>query len=335
MIQPRTAYILGLVIMPMVAPSLALPTPHSHTYTAIAKRSNIIDSLISILVIVLGFGGKLVSSGVDINTRPQVTMPDTGKGRPIRNNLDIEATIVHYAGYAEGPYELTGKSWSCQTCQKPEFQGTIVDVYWENAINGSTGYIAHNPKEKLIVISFRGSKELSDWRDSLNIDLVPWPASIPGSQVMAGVHEGYASLEPRIIPYVASLAERYPDYAILATGHSLGGSRASLCALDLSIQHPQLVSRLRLYTYGIPKLGNSEFANAINRLEIPAYRAVNRGDIAAHLPPDNPEYVHFGTEVWFQDGNVTLCYLDRRGQCSDTLSIFELSIYDHSSYPGM
>ncbi|ORX68295.1 alpha/beta-hydrolase [Linderina pennispora] len=306
---------------------LARPGSHPHIDVSIAKRDNPLTSLLSVLSGALGVGGN--NSELDSETpNPQ------GSGRP-RANAALERTLTHYAGYAEATYELTGKPWSCQTCQKPEFQGTIVDVYWENAINGSTGYIAHNPKEKLIVISFRGSKELSDWRDSLNIDLVPWPASIPGSQVMAGVHEGYASLEPRIIPYVASLAERYPDYAILATGHSLGGARASLCALDLSIQHPQLVSRLRLYTYGIPKLGNSEFANAISRLGIPAYRAVNRGDLAPHLPIGLSDYVHFGTEAWIRDSGVTVCNGPTSGQCSDTLPPLSLNLVDHSSYPGM
>ena len=43
------------------------------------------------------------------------------------------------------------------------------------------------------------------------------------------------------------------EYRIHFVGHSLGGSLASLAAMDMSIQMPDIADRIRLYTYGQPR----------------------------------------------------------------------------------
>ncbi|KAJ2527875.1 hypothetical protein EV175_007507, partial [Coemansia sp. RSA 1933] len=66
---------------------------------------------------------------------------------------------------------------------------------------------------------------------------------------------------------------------------------------DLALQHPELQRRIRMYTYGQAKCGNEVFADFMNRSNIPIARVVNKGDIAPHLPSNNPTLVQFGTEI--------------------------------------
>uniref|UniRef100_A0A0K0CXG5 Lipase_3 domain-containing protein n=1 Tax=Angiostrongylus cantonensis TaxID=6313 RepID=A0A0K0CXG5_ANGCA len=104
----------------------------------------------------------------------------------------------------------------------------------------------------------------------------------------------------------------YPSYQVLFTGHSLGGALASLASIVFAHRHPALQNKINLITYGQPRVGNYEYAEAHSRLVPDSWRIVHKYDLVAHLPACafrffshsctpllNHSPYHHGTEVWF------------------------------------
>ena len=79
------------------------------------------------------------------------------------------------------------------------------------------------------------------------------------------------------------------------TGHSLGGSIASLAAFDLARTLRQLNlssrSHVRVYTAGCPRTGNVPFARAYNELVPDTWNVINENDIVPAIP-------HASSMIW-------------------------------------
>ncbi|KAJ1812963.1 hypothetical protein LPJ75_003396, partial [Coemansia sp. RSA 2598] len=190
-----------------------------------------------------------------------------------------------YAAYSGAAYLVDSDTWTCGIqCSRPGTEGTVIKYRWSIPVVTSRGFIALNPNKKIIVVSFRGSAEFGDWVEDFTTSFVDWPRSGAGTQVGMGYLEGYQVASPLIMRTVVELSIGYPDYTIVATGHSLGGARASMFAADISAKYPHLLSRLELYTYGQPKCGDMGFADYMDSLDFPKIREVNKADIAPHLP---------------------------------------------------
>ncbi|KAJ2549853.1 hypothetical protein EV175_004287, partial [Coemansia sp. RSA 1933] len=143
--------------------------------------------------------------------------------------------------------------------------------------------------------------------DNIEFELEQWPPSIDGSKVHAGFLRGYLDARDSIVPNLKAIASEYPDHAIAIVGHSLGGARASLCVLDLSLSNPDLLHRIYLYTQGQPRTGNSVFANAMDAIAVPKYREVYEYDIVPRIPPEFLGYSHFLTEAWVHENETIIC----------------------------
>ncbi|CAM9732160.1 unnamed protein product [Chrysoparadoxa australica] len=91
---------------------------------------------------------------------------------------------------------------------------------------------------------------------------------------------------------------------IYVTGHSLGGALATLCAVDFADRFK--ASKLTMYNFGSPRVGNSAFARLYNEKHAGAFRIVNDMDMIARLPPEQPisflEYSHVGRTVLVKEG---------------------------------
>ncbi|PIA19248.1 alpha/beta-hydrolase [Coemansia reversa NRRL 1564] len=262
-------------------------------------------------------------------------MKQEGQQKIISNQTqDILAVFAAYSGAA---YTVTDE-WNCQyACEYPGTQGTIIEHHWNIGFPQSVGYIARNPSGRIIVVAFQGTDDISQWIDNLNITQVPWPPQISGSQVHAGFLRGYTSAQDSILSKLESLANQYPGYSIAIVGHSLGGARAAICLLDISIKMPDLLPRISLFTQGQPRTGNKEFANAVDNLQSSKYRVVYEYDIATRLPLFSMDYHHHATEAWIHHNQTLLCLTQTiEDGCSGNGDILHpLKINDHYNYPGL
>uniref|UniRef100_A0AC35FXZ5 Fungal lipase-like domain-containing protein n=1 Tax=Panagrolaimus sp. PS1159 TaxID=55785 RepID=A0AC35FXZ5_9BILA len=130
-----------------------------------------------------------------------------------------------------------------------------------------------------------------------------------------------------------------PTFELWVTGHSLGAAMASLCAAEIVKSGYFSANKTKLITFGQPRTGNKDYAEAHDLLMNYSYRVVHANDIVPHLPTDGFEnYRHHKSEVWFNNAMLTSesgyieCDEDESKLCSD--GVFDLSIDDHRSYYG-
>ncbi|KAJ2828589.1 hypothetical protein IWW50_001307 [Coemansia erecta] len=252
-------------------------------------------------------------------------------------SIQGQDTLSVFAAYSGAAYTVSD-SWNCRfACQHPGTEDTVIEHHWDIGFPPSAGYIARNPSGRFIVVAFRGTGETSQWADNVNIVQVPWPDEISGSRVHAGFLRGYTSVQSDVLSKLKSLATQYPDYSIAIVGHSLGGARAALCFLDVSVKMPELMPRVYMYTQGQPRTGNKNFADAIDALSAPKYRGVYEYDVAPRLPPTIMGYHHHSTEAWYHNNDTLLCLQPTVDDgCAGNGDILHpLSIDDHFGYPGL
>ena len=147
----------------------------------------------------------------------------------------------------------------------------------------STGELCSGVSKKAVIISFRGSQEKQDWIN----DFTAWHTVIPYGNYESDirVHQGfltcYKSVRGDILSYISK--NRSEIYNIYITGHSLGGALATLCAVDIQFNFPDI--KLQVYTSGAPKVGNKAFVRSYNKRVPDTTRTYARQDIVPKLPP--------------------------------------------------
>ncbi|KAJ1733632.1 hypothetical protein LPJ61_001466 [Coemansia biformis] len=236
--------------------------------------------------------------------------------------------------YAQAAYTV-GNTWDCvPSCQQSETVGTVLDYTWHNISPASVGFLGHNNRTRIIVVSFRGTKDVDDWVQDSEFSLDAWPPHVPGSMVHHGFLSAYQSVATGVMREIVRLAARHPTYRIVFTGHSLGGAEAVLCAVDTLHRHSELVHRTHIYTYGMPRIGNSDWADSVEGLGIPVYRVVYENDMVVHIPFQWLGYTHFAQEVWIHRNRTVFCGAKTRESpvCSAGVSLSDYSIADHSQY---
>ncbi|CAJ0593715.1 unnamed protein product [Cylicocyclus nassatus] len=173
------------------------------------------------------------------------------------------------------------------------------------------GYVAM--RDGWIIVAFRGTRT----KVQLITELIE-SMSEPKKKIRAGgavQHYFYIALNAvwrQMHVVLRKLQATYPDYQIMFTGHSLGGALASLASTVFAHRHPALQSKIHLITYGQPRVGNFDYAQAHSRLVPKSWRIVHKYDLVAHLPLcafrllsrsctslHNHSPYHHGTEVWF------------------------------------
>ena len=111
------------------------------------------------------------------------------------------------------------------------------------------------------------------------------------------VHRGWLADWKKCIPVVyAVLREQMENIAtrVIFLGHSYGGALAQLAAWYYSQEVG--MPRVRLRTYGSPRVGNKKFAKDLDRRTDSNYRYVIQGDPVTKTPLAI-RYRHGGTEI--------------------------------------
>ena len=102
--------------------------------------------------------------------------------------------------------------------------------------------------------------------EALDIDIILIPFSSNGvSDELSEnvlVHQGflnaYNSVQDDVLTTVASQLQQFPSYSLISTGHSLGGSLASIGGISLAANFPGVP--LGVFTFGQPRTGSPEYA---------------------------------------------------------------------------
>lgn len=115
----------------------------------------------------------------------------------------------------------------------------------------------------------------------------------------------------------------------MVTGHSLGGALAAFASIDI---HKNIAVVSQVYTFGQPRIGNSNMAKFMVGAIPNTYRVIDYADIVPHLPPGVFNFLHYGHEVWYSPRGMQsykIC-ASEDSNCADSISITSLSTDDHS-----
>lgn len=165
----------------------------------------------------------------------------------------------------------------------------------EKFINDTQVYVAKHSQQPIIVIAFRGTE--MNWKDWLtDVHFLSsgytyskwfkkWLITLFSlKRVHSGFFNAYKTVRSDVYNEVKKLLpDNLIEAKVLVTGHSLGATLATLCALDLKEKYPQL--DINLYTYGSPRVGNKHFVNYFKKKIKVSWRIVNDKDIVPSVPP--------------------------------------------------
>ncbi|KAH7928960.1 alpha/beta-hydrolase [Leucogyrophana mollusca] len=209
--------------------------------------------------------------------------------------------LVRYTKYSSGAYQIL--------CARP--MGNTLVTQFTDLISSTHGYIARDDTRKEIIIAFRGSQNVGHILLDSEIILIPLEAPGIGDAGDARVHMGFlfafSSVASTVISHMDSLLKEHPDYTVVCTGHSLGGSIASIGAISVKGSFPD--AAIRLFTFGRdmhpqhsgqPRTGNKAFATLVETMLDPTniFRAVHSFDGVPTMIPTKLGYHHHATEYW-------------------------------------
>ncbi|KIY66428.1 alpha/beta-hydrolase [Cylindrobasidium torrendii FP15055 ss-10] len=188
----------------------------------------------------------------------------------------------------------------------------IAEVWGVPPLQNVHGYVARDDEKKELIVAMRGSGSVVDILLDTAVALVPFIS--PGvTHLPSGVcvHSGFLIAWNAVaLQILAILKEQFyiyeiKGYSLVAAGHSLGGSLASLATVALKENFPE--HTMRCYTYGAPRTGNKEFADYFNAtFGENACRVVHSSDGVCTIIPRSFGYHHHGVEYWQQDEENTV-----------------------------
>lgn len=193
------------------------------------------------------------------------------------------------------------------------------------------GYIGYLPSKKSIFVVFRGSTSIKDWANNLDAILTNY-SYCSKCEVHKGFYKAQQSVISQVISGVSSLQAKFPDYKVVVSGHSLGAAMATLTSLDLVQKGVVPANKLKLFDFGSPRVGNSEFAKWASSALPDRHRVTHYKDMVVHVPM-HERFMHLSGE-WYEDNDKSVreCSGYEDKNCSYQWHI--TSIDDHMNYLG-
>jgi predicted lipase len=189
------------------------------------------------------------------------------------------------------------------------------------------GYVGYIPSKSSIYVVYRGSTSISDWVNNIDVILTGY-----NKCSSCEVHKGFYKAEQAVIGYVTSAVQKlrtqFPSYKVVVTGHSLGAAMATLTSLDfLSSGIPN-----RMFNFGSPRVGNTNFANYASGAIADRNRVTHYKDMVPHVPM-HERFTHISGE-WYEDpSGLHECSGLEDKNCSYQWHI--TNVDDHMHYLGL
>jgi hypothetical protein len=147
-----------------------------------------------------------------------------------------------------------------------------------------------------VVIAIRGTEGIHEWIHDAQFLQMPCPFLAGSGHTEDGFTAMYLSMttscdpaSPTVTKALPSLAFPKPVTSLTICGHSLGGSLATLLALDIAANTP--FKNPTVYTYASPRTGDPQFVATYNQVVPNTTRIAGRLDLVPKLPLP-PLYEH-------------------------------------------
>ena len=210
--------------------------------------------------------------------------------------------------------------------------------------NDCSAYVAVSHELNVTALAFRGSTNFNQTFTIFMESLTSPKTKFLNGEVQTYWKRGFEELWSSMKTEVKDLVSQNPSYQLWVTGHSLGGAIASLASTWLSNNSFAPRKNIILYTFGMPRVGNYDYALQHDQLVNNSWRVVNHNDIVPHFPTVasvsilNGPY-HHGVEAFYSKA-ATSPNSEHR-ECNGkpyneditcSFSEFPLSIEKHKTY---
>ncbi|CDO71060.1 hypothetical protein BN946_scf184844.g64 [Trametes cinnabarina] len=279
---------------------------------------------------------------------PAAALPAPAKRQNIAALAQAQVTAfrpyTHYAstGYCHPAATL---AWNCgANCQaNPSF---IPVASGGDGDETQFWFVGYDPTLGEVVVSHQGTdtSEILPLLEDADIVQERLDSKLfPGLSSSIEAHSGFAGSQKRsasaVLSAVNTALSKYGVSKVTTTGHSLGAAIALLDAVYLHLQIPH--ATIKFVGYGLPRVGNQEFANYVDAQPISVTHINNKEDLVPILPGRFLGFHHTSGEVhitdssaWMacpgQDNTSDLCIV------GDVPDIFEGDESDHDGpYDGI
>ncbi|KAI0353777.1 lipase [Trametes cingulata] len=251
---------------------------------------------------------------------------------------------THYAstGYCKPAATL---AWNCgANCEaNPTFfpiasgGDGVVTQFW---------FVGYDPTLREVIVSHQGTDTAAVLPLLEDASIIQEPLDtklFPGVSSKVQAHSGFAGSQSRSAPGVLAAVKmgmsKFSATKITVTGHSLGAAIGLIDAVFLHLHLPS--ATVRFVGYGMPRVGNQEFADYVDSQPISVTHINNEKDIVPILPGRFLGYHHPSGEVHIQDSGAWVScpgHDNTSDQCivGDVPNIFEGDESDHDGpYDGV
>lgn len=204
------------------------------------------------------------------------------------------------AAYCPGNNNGTGMLITCASgnCPLVEAAKAHGAFEFENTLwTDDTGFVAIDDVNQLIVLAFRGSESLTNWRVNLN-GIRRHTDLCKHCHVHGGFWDAWTEIRDKVKTKVLGAVTNHPNYRLVITGHSLGGAIAILAAGEFRKINHDLAARTQLYTFGSPRVGNGHTAAFLTYQSSLSFRITSMSDPVPREPPLLFGYRNTSPEYW-------------------------------------
>ncbi|KAI6206114.1 Lipase, class 3 family-containing protein [Aphelenchoides besseyi] len=274
------------------------------------------------------------------------------KGRRYTDKLGRSLYALNLAAKQKSPA-------ACLNSTRPDVKlYKYYEVDCDQTRNTCAGMLAVSDEAKALYVIYKGNnvdKQLfQEFVHGIAAQLGAWEKFVNGTGVMTYFHGAFTRLflEGGMKDDLIKLREQHKDYRVWVTGHSLGGSLASMTALYLVNQTIFTGDKIKLVTFGEPRTGNYLFAKAIEKNLNFRYRVIHRNDALTNIPasvdPDNmflsvasaerqPFFyrfaVHYDNDMTREEDQFELCEHPEDHHCRNLA--LAVDVNDHLTYFGV
>src|SRR5665648_362399 len=138
--------------------------------------------------------------------------------------------------------------------------------FFQDKSTSTEAFIAINHDESEVILAFRGSQELQDFK----IDAQFWMVPFTGGQgkVSSGFLKAWGNVKNQILLRLGQIITDPSKYTLIITGHSLGGALATIASVDIfnyfKNKYQKVPGQFIMVNFGAPMVGNKDFVNMYN-----------------------------------------------------------------------
>ncbi|KAH9248043.1 hypothetical protein BASA81_014332 [Batrachochytrium salamandrivorans] len=201
-------------------------------------------------------------------------------------------------------------SGSAVSCGEGDTKDTVIQtVFLQTRGKNTAGIVAIQPSSKTIVVAFRGAVEFQIGLSTLDLK--------------NGPHLGLTT----------ELSQPIANGYLFLTISRFTVDSTSLAAADYVNHESGDTSYVSVYSYGEPRIGNSQWADWFDNLPLASYRVTSQSDPVPRLPPYIMGYRHTKQEYFITSDKVTETCTNSgvAGETTDcsTETLFSVGVYAH------